>query len=182
MALTTMNYLSNKWSKSSEGWFEASHVGLTSLPEHPSSSAGTGGISKQNLVLPSEIEQQDLRAFLPQSLSLCPHSNHKYLPAPCREQQHWPVAALLWESLSNGWDSKRVLLQQVDVEHPVTDPPGQCFIQSICTTCRQSAHISLAIRLTSWRATEGQWGTDNAWTLTSRQPVFGRPQLSFILG
>lgn len=76
MALTTMNYLSNEWSKSSEGWFEASHVGLTSLPEHPSSSAGTGGISKQNLVLPSEIEQQDLRAFLPQSLSLCPHSNH----------------------------------------------------------------------------------------------------------
>lgn len=93
--------------KSSERWFEASHVRLTSLPEHPSSSAGTRGISKQNLVLPCKIKQQDLRGFFPPLALTLSSKQSQYLPAPCRQQQQWPVAALLWESLSNGWDSKR---------------------------------------------------------------------------
>lgn len=102
-------------------------MGLTSLPEHPSSSAGTRGISKQNLVLPPEIEEQDLRSFFPRvALTLSSEQSHSTFPHPAESS-----STDLWLLCSGRVfpmdETANVLLQHVDVEHSVTDPLGNAL-------------------------------------------------------
>lgn len=79
---------------------------------------------------------------LPSGLTLPSRQSQDTSLAQHWQQQHRPVADLLRQSLSDGWDSKRVLLRRVDVQRPWQTPCVMLYEHQLRPGSEQQSGLS----------------------------------------